>query len=160
MGKSSVGAVESVQEARRALPRVPVLSVAKILPRKGPLMAARMNLHAVKSIRQAGKADGCIQAIAAATKEGAFAVSLWTDAASLKAYVHSGAHGAAAEAMKDIARGHISRHLAWDGPLPEWFQWGELLDGGRFTPTKHGKDVTVEEMHQGPAKKPKFPLKA
>ena len=123
-------------------------------------MGARMNLHAMKSIRQVRKADGCLEALAAATNQGAFAISLWQDEASLQAYVHSGAHGKAARAMKDIARGHISRHLDWDGPIPGWYQWGELLEGGRFTATIHGKEATIEEIHQGPAKKPKFPLRA
>lgn len=152
--------VRQSQECDDGLPGVPVLSVAKILPRKGPIMAAKMNLHAMRSIRQAGQAGGCIEAIAAATKQGAFAISLWKDAASLKSYVHSGAHGRAAKAMADIARGHVSRHMDWDGPLPDWSQWGELLDGGRFTPTKHGQDVTVDEMHEGPRRKPRLPLRA
>ncbi len=142
---------------------MPVLSLAKIIARPGPVNNLRIMMHGMGSIRQASKMPGCIEAIAASGGKGnLFAVSLWDDADALKAYVHSGAHGAAAKKVKDLARCHVAGHLPWEQDrIPEWTQWGALLaEHGHARDTAHVGDLTQADKLAGPAKRDRFPLRA
>ncbi|MBW3582146.1 MAG: hypothetical protein KY455_03510 [Euryarchaeota archaeon] len=140
-----------------------VLSVAKILSRRGPLAQLRIGIASIRSIRQAARMPGCIEAIGAPTGKGvAFAVSLWEDEASLRAYVHSGAHGKAAKAIKDLARSHVSAHVEWDGEkIPPWTEWGAVLqERPHIIDTRHVGDLSDDEKLAGPTRAARFPLRA
>lgn len=140
-----------------------VLSVAKIISRRGPIVQLRMGIASIRSIRQAARMPGCIEAIGAPMANGvAFAVSLWEDEASLKAYVRSGAHGKAVAATKDLARTHVSAHIPWEGDtLPPWTEWGDVLrHGPHIIDTKYVGDLTEEEKMAGPVRPSRMSLRA
>lgn len=140
-----------------------ILSIAKIIGRRGLLAQLRIGYYSIRSIRQAARMPGLIEAIGCPTGKGvAFAVSLWEDEASLKAYVHSGAHGNAAKATKDLARVHVTCHIPWpEATIPSWTEWGRIL---RMHPhiidTRHVGDLTQEEKLADPQKMARFPLRA
>lgn len=161
-GRSYRGACSFILQRCRSA--VPVLSIAKIISRRDPLSQIRVGYHSIRSIRQAARMPGLIEAIGSPSGGGvAFAVSLWEDEASLKAYVHSGAHGNAARAVMGVARAHVTGHVDWDGgTIPPWTEWGAILReaGPTIINTKHSGALTEEEKLAGPRKKARFPLRA
>lgn len=141
---------------------MPILSIAKIMIAPGPYAVFRAATGARRSIKQAAAMPGCIGAIASPTgNRTAFAVSLWENADALKAYVHAEAHGDEAKRIAEFAEAHVSGHMDWDGPIPEWTQWGDLLaqTTPRIIPMPKGQHLTEAEHLAGPKKKPAWPMK-
>jgi heme-degrading monooxygenase HmoA len=137
-----------------------VLSIAKIMPRSHPKAKLLLMFHTVRSIRQAARMPGFVEAVVGPTGDGAgFAVSLWEDEASLEGYVRSGAHGESATRIRDFARAHVSCHVPWNGDgIPPWTEWGAILARQpRIIDTRHVGDLTPDQKLAGPKRWGRFP---
>jgi hypothetical protein len=131
-----------------------VLSIAKIIPRKGLWTEVQLFIEGARSTRQAATSDGLVKAVAGRGRGGHWAVVIWADEAARKAYVHSGVHGKAAVKARDLARSHVSGHLPWDSDeLPPWTDWERLLAvAPRVVDTRHVDGLTDEQRFKGPGR--------
>jgi hypothetical protein len=131
-----------------------VLSVTKIIPRKGLWPDVPLSIGGLRSIRQAAAAPGVIEAVAGRAKGSHWAVVIGEGAASRNAYVRSGAHGKAAVKARSLARSHISCHIPWESDeLPHWSEWERLLAiQPRVIDTRHANGLTDEQRFEGPGR--------
>lgn len=136
-----------------------VLSIAKIFP-TGPRAQLVLTFHGLRSLRQASRQPGFVEAVAPAPSGGAgFVVTLWESEDALRSYVHSGAHGGAAKKVRKLARAHVSCHVPWDGDtIPDWREWGAILARNpRIIDTRHGGNLTEEQKLAGLKRWHRFP---
>ena len=123
--RASLTAVSS-----RRKPPMPYISITGLKLKRGPLNAGRFWWHAIRSMIQARAATGNISTEARTIEGIHHTLSIWTDEASMRAYLGSGAHLHAMRAFRQIATGKTIGFLA-DIP-PDWSAVREIwLTRGR-----------------------------
>jgi hypothetical protein len=85
---------------------------------KGPLAAPRFWWHALRSMAQARSAPGNISVDARAIDGVQHTLTVWTDEASMRAYLVVGAHRQAMKAFHRIATGKTIGYYA--ASIPSW----------------------------------------
>lgn len=142
-------------------PGMPILSIAKIMNKPGLKAGFQSAVGARASVKQASTMPGCLEANAYATPKGwGFAVSVWEDEDALMAYVRSGAHNDYAKRISKIANAHVSGHTSWDGPVPNWTEWGAFLEEhAKIIRLPGGEDLPEDECLSGPTKLTPFVFK-
>jgi quinol monooxygenase YgiN len=88
-----------------------------------PLHAPRFWWHALRSMTQARAAPGCLMAEARQADGVQHTLSVWQDAAAMRAFLTSGAHRAA---MRDFRRIATGRSYGYDSDRAP--DWPEALD--------------------------------
>jgi hypothetical protein len=136
-----------------------ILSIAKIIP-KSRLAQLVLAVNAQRSMKQAARMPGLLEAVAPAPSGGAaFVVSLWQNEAALRTYVHSGIHGKAAVGVRKLARAHVSCHVPWaNDAIPDWSEWGAILASNpHIIDARHVGNLTREQKLAGPSRMGTFP---
>lgn len=85
---------------------------------KSRLHWPRFAWHAVRSMRQAQAAEGCLSAEARSISGVQHTLTLWKDGASMKRYARSGAHARAVAIFGRIATGEVAIFEA--EAAPDW----------------------------------------
>jgi hypothetical protein len=95
--------------------------------------------HAVTSMFQAKRADGCLAATAGRRGEGFWTITVWRDADALKAFMLRGPHRKAMPHLVEWCDEAATARFAWNShTLPSWdeAEW-RMASEGRLSPVKH-----------------------
>lgn len=109
--------------------------------------------HALRSSRQTKSAPGCLGTALRRFNGSFWTLTLWTDVASMRAFMLSGAHRAAMPHLVNWCDEAATARFDWEGStLPDWsIAEQHMATHGKLSPVKHPSPAQVAGLPLGTA---------